>query len=122
MVIAVMIASMVLSVSSTVYLVSGLVLTGGKRHLRPVPRIWNHLWRWTKWPALVAVLTDIPVKVITGSSPINPVDYLALLIGLYLWWRYRNAGDDDPWDKLKDAIKEKVAEIHGKLVVVPAGA
>jgi hypothetical protein len=40
------------------------------------------------------------------------------------WWIYKNVDDDDEdrWKRRKAKLKEKVAQLGGRLVVVPAGA
>lgn len=81
----------------------------------------NGIWRWSKWPALAYTLGDIPMQIIIGEK-VGMFDYLSFGLNLWIWYFYRNAGDDDPMNKLRKKITEKVAEIGGKLVLVPAGA
>lgn len=105
------------------YTWSGVFIVTAKYMGKRLPRhSWfNGIWRWTKWPALAYTLGDIPGQIIMGE-PITWVDYLALLINMYVWYIYRDVGDDDPMDKLKDKIKEKVEEVNGRLVLVPVGS
>ncbi len=82
----------------------------------------NNIWRWTKWPALVSILCDIPMIIFVYEKQPDMWDWLLLLFHLGFWYVYRNMGDDDPMNKLKDKITEKVKELNGRLVLVPASA
>lgn len=49
--------------------------------------------------------------------------YLFFAIGLYCWWACRNdEDDDDRWKRRRQKLADKVAEVGGRLQVVPAGA
>ena len=50
-------------------------------------------------------------------------DYLFFAIALYCWWMYRSdEDDDDRWKRRKQRLADKVAEVGGRLTIVPAGA
>lgn len=114
------VVSLVLAWLTVVWFLCAGFLYGGRGIIRG-PRIINTLWRWLKWPALVSIMTNIPVDILVGNE-VTWLNRAGMAINLCMWWVYRNAGDDDPMDKLKKKLKEKVAEIEGRLVVVPEGA
>ncbi len=104
-----------------IYIFTGVWLKTDTVMKRPhKPRV-NSLWRWCKWPALASVVLEIPSQLLLGEK-VGMWDYLACVFNLLIWWFYRNVGDDDPMNKLRKKLKEKVAEIGGKLTIVPAGA
>ncbi len=104
-----------------IYQFCGIYLSLDKLYKKPHPPTLNGWWRWTKWPALCFGLLSIPLQILMHED-IGMWDHLGSLLNLAIWWMYRNAGDDDPMDKLRKKFKEKVAEIGGKLVIVPSGA
>lgn len=81
----------------------------------------NTCWRWTKWPALVSIVY-IPAWTLLRNDKLTPVDALVFCFACWAWWIYRDAGDDDPMNKLKDSAREAVRVLHGRLVVVPQNA
>jgi hypothetical protein len=54
----------------------------------------------------------------------SPWDYLSFGMGLLSWVLYRNEKDDDDdrWKKRLEKLSGKVAEVGGRLKVVPVGA
>lgn len=104
-----------------IYIVSGLTnrvfRMTGKGNL-PVA---NLLWYWTKWPALASAPLELVVEILLGE-PLDWWDYLSFLATVVIWWMYRNDGDDEDHKKLKKKLGEKVADIGGKLVVIPEPA
>jgi hypothetical protein len=44
------------------------------------------------------------------------------LLSWWLWYRSGGGDDDDRWKRRKKKLAEKVAEVRGRLQVVPAGA
>ena len=103
------------------YSFSGTWLLTMRCHGLPTADSWRlTIWQWTKWPALAYVILNPIQDIMTGQTGV----FDALLSGLaaVMWWELRNAGDDDLKKKLKKFLKETVAQIEGKLVVVPAVA
>lgn len=76
------------------------------------------LWLITKWPALAGLIT---VWVQTALEPgVNAgINALALGGGVWVWWCYRNSGDDDFKRRLKRKAAQRVKALAGRLVVVP---
>lgn len=81
----------------------------------------NLLWYWCKWPALAYLITD-PVFDILLDGELSWFSALLDAFSIWVWWSYRNHGDDDDYKKLKKKLKESVKAINGKLVVVPVRA
>ncbi len=109
-------------IAFSIYVYASVALFWAKRMLSTtnwLHRTLNFLWRWSKWPALVWVIMEVPFQIMLRED-INGWDYLYVVLSLWIWWFYRNSGDDDPWDRLKDKVTEKVEEVRGRLVVVPA--
>ncbi len=120
-----MFLDMVGAITSCVYFFScGFLRHHTVMRKRPISaaRRANTIWRWTKWPSLVHIIANIPLNIYCYGHRPDIWDWFFLTINLMLWYSYRNMGDDDPMDKLKDKITEKVKEINGRLVLVPAEA
>lgn len=93
-----------------------LVLAGHRRS-----RILNLAWYWSKWPALAFLIIYMPVGLLLGRG----VPWWAWLFEAWAfgaWWYCKDLGDDDDHKKLKKKLKQKVAVLHGKLIVVPEPA
>ncbi len=103
-----------------VFVFAALVLNVCKHLRRPKPAVINVLWYWSKWPAL-AFLAIGPIAVVVGGDFSLGYAYTAV-INAVLWWVSRNIGDDEDHKKLKKKLKDKVAELSGRLVVVPETA
>lgn len=84
-------------------------------------KFWNTLWTWTKWPALGFCIAYLIANVLLNHHQ-HWWDTALTLSNFFFWWNNKDKGDDDFTRKLKKACKEKVAEIGGKLVVVPEAA
>lgn len=84
-------------------------------------KVFNTIWKWSKYPALVACFANPAADVLTGGK-LDVWDYLAFLLNIFIWWYYRNMGDDDWTKKAKEKLTEVVREIQGKLVLVPQAA
>lgn len=106
----------------TTYLWSGMFMTMN-RIFRPDRQIGllNTCWKWCKWPAFVSLFA-IPVLQILTSDDIGFWDYAVWLMNIWLWYSHKDSGDDDLTKKFRDKVKEVVAEVQGRLVVVPQGA
>lgn len=86
--------------------------------LRTVKTAMNLVWLWSKWPALAYIILNPFFHLLLGEK-MNFWFWLFEGLSLFNWWYYKDMGDDDDWKKLKKKVKEKVAAIGGKLVVVP---
>lgn len=102
--------------SMTVFLVTGFWL---KNSTVPPGKMMNTAWKICKWPAFVNIFTS-PVLGILIDGGLSPIGVLSPFLDFACWWYLRNAGDDDWTKKLKAKVKEKVAAVGHKLVVVPA--
>lgn len=80
-------------------------------------RALNLIWQWSKWPAFASLFV-MPVAEIVFLGQPNMWDYATWLMNGWLWWAYRNSGDDDLDKKLKKKLDEVVERVEGKLVVV----
>lgn len=84
-----------------------------------VIRWMNSLWYWCKWPALAFLILDPFFHLVLGQK-MDVWYWLFEALGFYNWYSYKDAGDDDDeWKKTVKKAKEKVAQIGGKLTVVP---
>lgn len=104
-----------------VYLMTGVALRNYKDWLpERVLDVSQMLWSHTKWPALAS----IPILYIGSAvfSTLDIWDAAILPLKVWLWWYYRNSGDDDSWKRKAKKLAEKIAEVDGKLTVVPANA
>ncbi len=79
----------------------------------------NRTWLWSKWPALASVLFDPLAKILFDHQSPDTLDIFLTAVLLYLWWRYKDSGDDDEFKKLHKRLTESVKDLGGKLVVVP---
>lgn len=76
-------------------------------------------WAWLilKWPVLAAPpLAWLDCALQGGNAG---ADALLLAFYLWMWWFYRNSGDDDFRRRLKSRVAGKVQALAGRLVVVP---
>jgi hypothetical protein len=89
---------------------------------RPAPR-------WVRWihfegrPFMPALLIGVYLAggIASGTDGMA-VRLLLLLLGLANWWiARRDEDDDDRWKRRREALSAKVAEVGGRLQVVPAG-
>jgi hypothetical protein len=108
------------SIFLLIHKTSGMLRVGPETR-SPLRRALNVVWLITKWPALVYLLTD-PVFHLMLGHKLDAVWWFGELLGLWNWWHYRNIGDDDDWQKLKKKVKEKIAVLGSKLVVIPEPA
>jgi hypothetical protein len=67
-----------------------------------------------RWGLAVAIFISATVR---NGPDIGPGVMLAL--DLYWCWTYRDDDDDDRWKRRLDAVTGRVAEVAGRLVVVP---
>jgi hypothetical protein len=107
----------------TVYVWSGLFLVIWKTLKPHKERPWllNTVWKWAKWPAFGWLLAN-PVLTIVLVGHLAWYDDLTFLINIWIWYAYRDAGDDDLTKKMKKKAKEIVQQVGGKLVIVPQAA
>ncbi len=104
-----------------VWLFISLLMRLGKHLDRQVPGWANTVWAVLKWPALVSTGVMFICNVLEDPDGVGRFFTLALQVAN--WWWYRNEGDDDDfWRKTKRRLTEKVAEIDGRLSVVPNNA
>lgn len=108
-----------LSICFCAYFILGVALK-----FLPMDPAMRHLysigWWLVKWPALAYTPFSVTADIISGDD----VSFLAALLflaNLVAWWWLRAAGDDDTLNKLKKKMTEKVIEVQGRLVTVPAG-
>ena len=120
-------------VSDTLHIISILGTTGWLLYLMPSFMI--RLGRDYGW--------DIPPSMRTLRAELKPFalgfvlaadlpgiatepsfwNYLFFAIALGCWWLYRHdKDDDDRWKRRGQKLADKVAEVGGRLQVVPAGA
>ncbi len=84
------------------------------------PAAANLIWYWCKYPALTyLVLGPVSMHIFADFGIIDTVSWAACD---FLWWVCRDAGDDEDHKKLKKKLKDKVTELHGRLVIVPETA
>jgi hypothetical protein len=70
-------------------------------------------------------LPALLVSYVAAAFPdgLGPWGYLGLALNLWNWWNlFRDKDDDDRWKRRREKLAAKVAEVGGKLQVVPAGA
>lgn len=120
-------ANDVLGCSFNVFLVSGFLLKMVRFQLVSqskadrVRRTLNTLWLITKYLAFAYVCLG-PAMWLTLNGKLNWWDGAAEALNVWLWWAYKDMGDDDWKKRLKKRLTEAVRAIHGRLVVVPQGA
>lgn len=69
---------------------------------------------------LVLVLGNTVAWLLYGDS--HPVDYFTMAMELLIWFLMRDVDDDDRWKRRRKRLTERVAEVGGRLTVVPGGA
>ena len=104
-----------------VYIFAGLALMLRRVWGQPRWPLANLLWYWAKWPALVSVFFS-PISTLMVKGKLGFWDFFNVALCFYIWWTYRDYGDDDDHKKLKKKLKDKVHAVGGKLVVVPEPA
>lgn len=81
----------------------------------------NDLWNEIKYLYLAENVIGPFLDNAADGRAAGPVDYIASLLGAGLWWWMgRVFDDDDRWKKRKAKLTEKVSQVGGRLVVVPA--
>lgn len=103
------------------YLFSGLFLRMAHELGRDRSRVINLIWKWSKWPSL-AYVVSAPLLDVLNHNEQHWYSSLLYVWNGVVWWLYRDMGDDDDFKKLGKRIKEKVAQMGNKLVVIPAPA
>jgi hypothetical protein len=118
----------VLAALFMVYIYAGLILTivksitGQINRDNRLIRVTNAMWRWCKWPSLVYVIAAPVLDVLSGVGDHHWWTPFLYVWNGWIWWAYRNAGDDDEWKRKAKRLAEKVKQVGTKLVVVPQGA
>lgn len=79
----------------------------------------NAIWALTKWPALVSIGGMPACEMLMSHKNLHWWDVIFAGLSVWIWWSYRNSGDDDQFKKTKKRALERVSEVGGKLVVVP---
>jgi hypothetical protein len=100
------------------WVVSVIITLHGGGSRRGVAVWLNRVWLYTKYPALVGVFAQ-PVFTVVLGEKLDMWDWAACAAGFLVWVMNRDVGDDDWKKKFKKKLKEKIAVIQGKLVVVP---
>src|SRR5688572_9486949 len=76
----------------------------------------------TKPFALGALLVGHVASSIRAGEPFDPLRLASLAMNLVVWWMYRHGDDDDDrWRRRRKQVAAKVAEVAGRLQVVPQG-
>jgi len=102
------------------YLVPSFMIRLGRDFGWPIPAAFRTLRAELKPFALGLYLAS---ELEAMSSDPGFWTYLFFAIGLYCWWAYRSdKDDDDRWKRRKQRLADKVAEVGGRLTIVPAGA
>lgn len=70
------------------------------------------------WPA---ALLGYLCEIVRFGKPFDPFNLVAMGTCVLAWFMLRNA-DDDRWKRRRRQVAEKVAQVAGRLTVVPAGA
>lgn len=110
------------------YLASGFGLALGRygttrlAHGTRARAILNTIWWWTKWPALAGILTIWADSAFVESPDTPTANAILLGLNLAFWWAWRNDGDDDERKRRRQALKAKIEQVGGKLVIIPATA
>lgn len=113
----IIVISLLSQLAWTLYLGSAFVLGRAKDHDSDWP---NTIFMVTKYPAFASIFIG-PAKTILADHRAPSVWQLFIvLLQLLFWWLNRNAGDDDRWNRTKKRLSERVQEVGGRLVVVPA--
>lgn len=106
-----------------IYVWTGLFLTILKfraPHRQP-PTVVNTAWTWAKWPAFCWLVAN-PVLTVLLNGHLGWADDITFLINVWIWYAYKDSGDDDLTKKIKKKAKEIVQQVGGKLVIVPQAA
>lgn len=82
---------------------------------KPACLLW--MFHVSKWPALVALLTD-PAFQVYRLRHLDTGEVILDLLLLAGWYFTRNSGDDDWWQKRKKKIAGKVKVSGSKLIIV----
>ncbi len=106
-----------LSAASLVYIFSGIALTSGCK-----TSLINRAWCIAKWPALASVIWDPAVIIFFDHQAPSTFQILVTAFNAWVWYLYRDAGDDDEFKRLLERSTETVKDIGGRLVVVPVRA
>lgn len=85
------------------------------------PWLVNTVWKWSKWPAFLWLVAN-PVLTMLLERHLNVWDDLTCAMNVWLWYAYKDSGDDDLEKKVKKKAHEIVQQVGGKLVVVPQAA
>jgi hypothetical protein len=113
------IVSALAGMGGVLYIMSSLIIVWSRDFGRSVPEPLRTIRAELKPFALPLLLTDQLPGIATEPSFWK---YLFFAIGLYCWWAYRSdEDDDDRWKRRKQKLADKVAEVGGRLQVVPAG-
>lgn len=114
---------MVMDGAWMVYIWSSVILTVAKiwkPDRAPVGPI-NTVWKWSKWPAFCWLIANPVLTVVLEGHP-SVWEDLAFVMNVWLWYAYKDSGDDDLEKKVKKKAHEIVQQVGGKLVVVPQAA
>lgn len=82
------------------------------------------IWAELKYLALVSFLTA-PYLSLLHRPQRNGIMWAAFgtVLNGAMWWLYRDEGDDDDrWKRRRRKLAQKIAEVGGKLAVVPSNA
>jgi hypothetical protein len=94
--------------------------------LRPVKlararQLANDLWNELKYVYLIESVVGPFLDNVQFGKPATVWDYIGVLVGVGLWFYWRRYfKDDDRWQRRKRKLAEKVEQVGGRLVVVPA--
>lgn len=110
----------ILAIMFNAFIYSAITIHAAKHRNRRIP-LANLVWYWCKWPALAHILSTSILSVLIDGHLTWWRAGLNILNG-FLWWAYRDTGDDNDHKKLRKKLKEKVTQVSGRLVVVPQPA
>lgn len=112
-----------ITVVFTIYVACGFSLHLYRENRGRLPKGRRHgVWKATKWPALLFVVTHPILDFVFSREPPDHWDAIHWGWSAVCWWVCRDAGDDDLKKWLKKKLKDTVQRVGGKLVIVPATA
>lgn len=100
---------------------AGVVLSINKRHslAEAVVEVVTRVWSGFRPLYLPAVGTNVACSLADGDEPAGTA--IMLVVHLLAWWVYKDLGDhDDRWKRRQEKLAARVAQVGGRLTVVPA--